>query len=291
MRNFLINFLDRFEYPSQAKEALVSCFDAMASDEKAAKVMKEHLDLYASDGAYDHQKMLSDTTEEAIRIGMPWQTAHLVMGILLSEFLKEKYLKKGIDEQFWIDIVNDFKCKLFECHNVYHIWGSFVGHWWKEIFSMNIFGIGRLQYQMKAFGKEYDDGAIHLTPDMKALSIHIPSSGPLTKELREDSYKRAKEFFAFYFGDQVSLFMCSSWLLYPGHEEMIPMSNIVDFMHDFKVFEVMEPEKSNDLWRIFDDAYVLPYNLLPRNNSLRRAYAERLCSGKKVGRGVGFFTI
>ena len=85
--------------------------------------------------------------------------------------------------------------------------------------------------------------------------------------------------------------MCSSWLLYPGHEEMIPTSNIVDFMHDFKVFEVIEPEKSNDLWRIFADAYVLPYDLLPRNNSLRRAYAERLCSGKKIGRGVGFFII
>ena len=43
MRDFLNVFLDRFDYPSKAKEALVSCFDAMASDEKAAKVMKEML--------------------------------------------------------------------------------------------------------------------------------------------------------------------------------------------------------------------------------------------------------
>ena len=41
-----------------------------------------------------------------------------------------------------------------------------------------------------------DEGDLHLTPDMKALSIHIPSAGPLPKELREDSYRRAKAFFA-----------------------------------------------------------------------------------------------
>lgn len=289
MRNFLTDFLDRFDYPAEAKEALISCYDAMASDEGSAAVMNKHLDIYATGGDYNHYAMLADTTAEALRIGQPWQTAHLVMGILLSKILKEKYDEKGIDEQFWCDIVNDFKCKLFECHNVYHIWGSFVGHWWRQFFTMNIFGVGRLQYEMKPFGKEYKDENIHLTPDMKALSIHIPSSGPLTKELREDSYKRAKEFFASYFGDQPALFMCSSWLLYPDHEEMIPTSNIVDFMHDFKVFDVFEPDKSGDLWRIFADAYVLPYELLPRNNSLRRAYAERLCSGKKVGRGIGFF--
>lgn len=289
MRNFLTDFLDRFDYPAEAKEALISCYDAMASDDGSASVMNKHIDIYKNDKNYDHYAMLAETTAEAQRIGTPWQSAHLVMGILLSKILKEKYDEKGIDEQFWVDIVNDFKCKLFECHNVYHIWGSFVGHWWKQFFSMKIFGVGRLQYEMKPFGKEYKDENIHLTPDMKALSIHIPSSGPLTKELREDSYKRAKEFFASYFGDQPALFMCSSWLLYPDHEEMIPTSNIVDFMHDFKVFEVSEPDKSNDLWRIFADAYVLPYELLPRNNSLRRAYAERLCSGKKVGRGIGFF--
>ncbi|MBR3966927.1 MAG: hypothetical protein IKJ91_07645 [Clostridia bacterium] len=289
MRKFLVDFLDRFDYPEEAKEALVSCYDAMASNECAAAVMNKYLDIYAAGGDYKHYEMLADTTAEALRIGKPWQTAHLVMGILLSKILKEKYAAKGIDEQRWVDIVGDFKCKLFECYSVYHIWGSFVGHWWSQFFTMNIFGVGRLQYEMKPFGKEYKDENIHLTPDMKALSIHIPSSGPLTKELREESYRMAKEFFATYFGDQKALFMCSSWLLYPDHEEMIPGSNIVDFMHDFKVFEVMESEKSNDLWRIFADAYVLPYELLPRNNSLRRAYASRLCEGKKVGRGIGFF--
>ncbi len=290
MRDFLVEFINRFEYPEEAKIALVKCYDNLMADGDSASIINKHLDNYAQGNENNHYAMLTDVTHCALRIGEPWQTAHLVMGILLSKYLRDRYLAKGIDEQLWVDIVNDFKCKLFECHNVYHVWGSFVGHWWRQFFTMNIFGIGRLQYEMRPFGKEYKDENIHLTPDMKALSIHIPSAGPLTKELREDSYSRAKEFFADYFGDQPALFMCSSWLLYPEHEDMLsPQSNIIDFMHDFKVFEVMEPERSNDLWRIFEDAYVLPYEMLPRNNSLRKAYAERLCEGKPVGRGIGFF--
>lgn len=291
MRSFLLDFVIEFEYPQEARIALLECYDKLMASDGASTVVRKHLDNYEQD-VYDHNAMLSEMTEAAFLADTPWQTAHLVMGILLSKELRERYRKRNIDDQIWIDTVGDFKCKLFECHNVYHIWGSFVGHWWKKFFSMNIFGIGRLQYEMSEFGYTYQDGNVSLTPDMKALSIHIPSSGPLTKDLRIDSYSRAKKFFADYFGEGPSLFKCSSWLLYPEHENMLsPKSNVLSFMHDFKIIDIYEPEKSNDLWRIFDDAYVLPYELLPRNNSMRKAYAERLCEGKRVGRGVGFFII
>lgn len=289
MRDFLTDFLDRFQYPDEAKKVLIDCYDAMANDEIAMSVMKKHIDIYTDGGDYDHSAMLADTTREALRIGKPWQTSHLVMGILLSKILKKKYEEKGIDEQFWIDSVDDFKCKLFECHDVYHVWGSFVGHWWKYFFSMEIIGIGRLQFQMRPFGYEYKDENIHLTPDMKALAVHIPSSGPLTKELCEDSYSRAMEFFKPYFGDQKVLFMCDSWLLYPDNEEMLPNSNIVRFMKDFKVFKIWEPQKPFNIWTVFGDSYMLPFELLPRNTTLRRAYAERLCNGQRLGVGIGFF--
>lgn len=292
MREYLINFMDSFEYPEEAKAALLTCFDSMMADADAASTIKGYIKKYENGEAYEHNAMLSDVTSSALAIGMPWQTAHLIMGILLSKTLKRKYEEKGISEQIWHDTMLDFKCKLFECHRVYHIWGSFVGHWWAEFFSMNIFALGRLQYQMKTFDRTYDDGELHITPDTRALWIHIPSAGPLTKELRQDSYRRAREFFSDYFGDSPAIFICSSWLLYPEHENMLsPKSNVVDFMHDFKIIERIEFEKSNDLWRIFEDAYVLPYNMLPRNNSMRRAYAERLCEGKTVGRGVGFFVM
>lgn len=290
MKQYLIDFMNEFDYPAEAKEALLGCYDKLMENEKASLAVKKHIELYSSGADRDHYEMLSEMTELSIEVGTPWQTAHIVICILLTKHLKERYCEKGIPEQIWHDTMLDFKWKLFECQRVYHIWGSFVGHWWDQFFTMNIFAVGRLQYQMCPFGRTYDGEEIRLNPDMKALYIHIPSAGPLTKELREDSYSRAKEFFADYFGDDPALFVCSSWLLYPGHEEMIShRSNIIDFMHDFKVFECNESERSNDLWRIFDDAYVLPYNLLPRNNSLRRAYAERLCEGKRVGRGVGFF--
>ncbi|MBR3967509.1 MAG: DUF5596 domain-containing protein [Clostridia bacterium] len=289
MLDFLVDFLDRFDYPQEAKKAFYDCYNALMADGASKEVVNKHLENYSLGNEYNHDSMLYQIKTEATRIGIPWQTAQLLMVILLSKYLKEKYKEKGIEEQVWVDTVGDFKCKLYECHKVYHIWGSFVGWWWKDFFSMKIFALGRLQYEMKLFDKEYKDENVHLTPDMKAISIHIPSSGPLTKELREDSYRRAKEFFKDYFGDQPTLFMCSSWLLFPAHEEMIPKSNIVDFMHDFNIFESTESEKFGELWRIFDDKYSLPYEELPRDTSMRRAYAERLCAGKKLGKGIGFF--
>lgn len=294
MRSFLTSFLDQFDYPEEAKKAITECFDILAADEEAMAVINKHLDSYAAGSNDQYIPMHTAIIPVAMRLGTPWQTARLVMDILLSKHLKERYKAKGISEQIWFDTVSEFKYKLFETYDTYHIWGCHVTTWWKYFFEMKIIGIGRFQYEMTKFGYTYDDEEknIHLTPDMKAVSVHIPGGLPLTKDLREESYRRAKEFFRDYYfdGSDKVLFMCISWLIYPEHEHMLPSkSNIVDFMHDFTVFDRIEPEKSHDLWRIFADAHNLPYDMLPRNNSLRKAYAERLCEGKKVGEGVGFF--
>lgn len=282
--------MNEFDYPAEARAALLDCYDKLMADEKASAAVKKHIDLYSMGADRSHNAMLAEMTELAIQVGTPWQTAHLLICILLSKHLVEIYEEKNIPEDIRRDTLLDMKWKLFECQSVYHVWGTFVAHWYEQFFTLKIFAVGRLQYQMCPFGRSYYGEEIGLTPDMKALYIHIPSCGPLTKELREDSYDRAKEFFADYFGKDPALFVCSSWLLYPGHKEMLPEhSNVLDFMNDFTVFECNETDRSNDLWRIFGDAYVLPYDVLPRNNSMRRAYAKRLCEGKKVGRGVGFF--
>lgn len=293
MKKFLLDFLVQFDYPEEAKKAIIDCFDKLYTSEKAMAVIEKHLSSYKNGGTEQYTACHGEMVTIAYELGTPWQTARLILDIFLSKILKEKYAERGIDEQIWIDTVSEFKYKLFEFYDTDHIWGCHVGTWWQYFFDMKIFGIGRFQYEITDFGYTYDDDEknIHLTPDMKAVSVHIPGGGlPLTKDVREASYARAKEFFRDYFGEGPSLFMCISWLIYPEHEHMLsPRSNIVDFMHDFTVFDRIEPEKSHDLWRIFGDSHILPYAMLPKNNSLRRAYAERLCEGKKVGEGVGFF--
>ena len=90
------------------------------------------------------------------------------------------------------------------------------------------------------------------------------------------------------FDGEPIIFMCGSWLLYPGHEEFLPKNlNILRFMHDFEIIESREKENFDDAWRVFGRyADEKPENL-PTDTALRRAYAERLRAGKPTGYGVG----
>lgn len=48
-------------------------------------------------------------------------------------------------------------------------------------------------------------------------------------------------------------------------------------------------DRSHDLWRIFGADADLPYDQLPKDTSLKKAYAEYLTAGNQVGEGFGVF--
>ena len=82
---------------------------------------------------------------------------------------------------------------------------------------------------------------------------------------------------------------CGSWLLYPRHREFLPeKSNILKFLNDFEIVSWEEKENFGDAWRVFGRYADLPFEQLPRDTSLRKAFAEWLCSGRKTGSGFGF---
>ena len=57
-------------------------------------------------------------------------------------------------------------------------------------------------------------GTMVLTPSTKVINVHIPRTlTPLDKESREDSYRRAAEFFKGELGGAPTVFVCHSWLL------------------------------------------------------------------------------
>ena len=86
------------------------------------------------------------------------------------------------------------------------------------------------------------------------------------------------------------LFCCGSWLLYPRHREFLPeKSNILRFLDDFEIVSWAEKENFGDAWRVFGRYSELPVEQLPRDTSLRRAYADWLAAGNKTGDGYGLF--
>jgi hypothetical protein len=85
------------------------------------------------------------------------------------------------------------------------------------------------------------------------INIHIPRTGtPMDVQSCDESFARAKAFFAEETGE-VCAFVCSSWLLYPEHEQMLSHeSNVYKFMKRFDVFRSGTSKGRGDLWRLFD---------------------------------------
>jgi len=61
------------------------------------------------------------------------------------------------------------------------------------------------------------------------VSIHIPGGGGLTPELVVESLREAAGFYRKYLGLEPKIWCCSSWILNPDWEKLIPDTNIVRF--------------------------------------------------------------
>ena len=62
---------------------------------------------------------------------------------------------------------------------------------------------------------------------------------------------------------------------------------ILRFLDDFEIVSWVEKDSFDDAWRVFGRYAALPPEQLPRDTSLRRAFADRLASGGKTGCGCG----
>lgn len=219
-------------------------------------------------------------------------TVMAITFIISSKWMRDEYLKKGCPENIFWDTVGDYNIKIKECIGLHGIWGIFTYNWYNIFFEARIFTLGRLQYEIKTFeGKtSYKLGDYTLNPQDDVCYVHIPSSGPLTKESRISSYRQAYEFFK---KDNKPLFLsCHSWLLYEDNKKFIPPHlNLADFISDWQIVENYPNPEFPDCWRLFGRDYNNDPKLLPRDNTLRRAFAEWLDLGNIVGSGLGIMAV
>ena len=152
---------------------------------------------------------------------------------------------------------------------------------------MQRFAFGKLQFEEAVFGRNYEKEGIVLTPESRVIKVHIPRTGTrLDCDSLKESYKKAKEFFV----NEPMVFVCSSWLLYPRNKEILSShSNLFAFMNDYEIIEYGCYEDYTNVWRLFDMHYNGDVEQLPQNTSLRRAYADWIRKGEKVGWGFGVY--
>jgi len=291
MRRYLEAFFEEFDYPMQAREALMSAYDAMSAHPGAKAKLNALIEEYRADINCNFAYLLEGAQECGGEAGVHEYTAKLLLCICLSGRLREHFVGNGLGADLWRDAMYDLRYKLMECRLVYGIWGSFVSAWFDRFFNATRFALGRLQFETIPFGTEYVRDGLHLLPDSMVINVHIPRTGEgLNAEAVRDSYRRAAAFFREKYGMKQIVFVCSSWLLYPKNLEVLSEeSNIRRFASDYTLGQWGEYADYSEVWRLFDANYTGNVELLPQDTSLRCAYANWIRTGVKTGWGRGIY--
>ena len=288
-KEYLLPFMRSYDYPEAAVKTVLWAWDAVCADPVSARRMAEALAIYEADQLHDFKGQLEQLKLIALRTGVPNETVDLLYVLNLTAHLEKRYADRGLPYPVYRDSMLDIRCKLLECRQIRKLWGLSVAYWYERFFLMTRFALGRLQFEtrlspcaMERDGRRVEQGDL-------IINIHIPSSGPMTPALCEESFRQAYDWFKPLFPDGVVPLACFSWLLSPEHESMLsPQSNIRRFMDFFRRYPMDIPVTGN-LWRIFgmetDD-----WSLYPRDTALRRAYGETLDRGviPNMGKGILF---
>ena len=288
MRKYFEKIMRECDYNADDISELLSAYDKLQSSctDELSVLISEY------DAGYDinYESALSRMKALSEKAEIHEYTGALLLFLCYTKRLREYYKEKGISDGIFLSSVLDLRYKLDECKCVYGIKGSFVAKWFSGFFDLTRFALGRLQFEIVDFGLEYEKGGVKLAPDSKVINVHIPRTGtPLDRESTLESYRLAKEFFAPILGD-TPVFVCSSWLLFPRHREMLKSdSNILAFMNDYDLVSSGEYANYNEVWRLFDVMYDGDVSHLPADSSLRRAYVDLISRGEKTGWGKGVF--
>ena len=290
---YIIKFCEEFDYPEEAVKTLCDAADFVENEPTLCKMFEDFLDDYNTDKAPDPTAHFTEMTAYARSLtAFPYESVDLLFYVLHAEHLEEVYEKAGLSRDRWHNAMNDLYYKMVECHDCKGIWGTFVGHWFPEFFSLKRVALGRLQYQPNYLTEDIktQDGKYELKKGQIFIDTHIPSSGKLDIGDVKASLKMATEYFGDKFeGDHV-WFGCESWLLFDKHREWLPAtSGIVQFMDLFSLGIVFEVNPSNDLWRIFNtfETSSADRHKLPEDTLLRRKYKDFLTAGGKQGSAFG----
>lgn len=281
----------RYEYPEGTFNALERAYISITQDTGSSATFFGWIDTYEKDGMTDSDKwkaMLSETAEAAKKCGESEYTVHLLLLILMSPHMHELYRRAGISDEVFYDSLCDLKWKLLECIRMHGIVGTFVAYWLIKFYQMNIFALGRFQFEIKTFDKEFSVCGVDLKPDTTVIGVHIPSSGRLIREEYLASYAKAEKFFSHLFPDGKTVFTCASWLLFPEHKVMLPeTSGIRIFAEDYSLVEAYYSKPLTRPWPVFYENKSSPADELPTNTSLERAYVERYKKGLPSGSALG----
>lgn len=118
-----------------------------------------------------------------------------------------------------------------------------------------------------------------LGPTSIVLSLHIPASGALKKELLDSSLEDAKVFFRVYFPEIIfNCFMTKTWFMDPTIATYLPNSNITSFQKSVYLLPIPHANGDQFYERVFGSSKIDLENYLPKT-SLQKIGLEHIRKG------------
>lgn len=138
---------------------------------------------------------------------------------------------------------------------------------------------------------ELDKWEVVLRPGDMMIDMHIPPGGGLSPEATRDSFQQAAKFFTARHPEKdLKAICCYSWIFNTQLEELMPKSNLAEFMRQLFLFPI--PSKGDDgMFFVFCTRELSDTKRLPRDTSLQRALLEIVESGRKLRSSGMFFLL
>jgi hypothetical protein len=158
-----------------------------------------------------------------------------------------------------------------------------------------LFQLGRLQFERGRVGgttaSEISRGGHRIVKGDPVIAVHIPDySGPFDPASCDDSFARARAFFARYFPGETRPFVtCHSWLMARDLARYLPeSSNILAFQRRFTINDRDYPVQDDDFFRFVFGTDASRIDDVPQDTSLQRAIVEHIRQGNHWRGAVGW---
>ena len=194
----------------------------------------------------------------------------------------EEYCLRGISDEIYFNTFSDITLWCGNCFRDFGEYGIEQYYWLSRHIELKIFRLGRLQFEPAAFNTTVTVNGGRINKGDLVLKVHIPQGQSLKHDACESSFKMAEKFFR----GIPPIFVCNSWLLYPGLKDILgPNTNIIQFQNFFTIYDIDEDCRQAEE-RIFNTISDVP-DTYPENTSLQKEAKAYLIAGKKLGNGLG----
>lgn len=294
MRDYLKNYFEEFNFDTADRVSLALAYERIIECGVARERFLTLIGDYERDVKAITPERIKDVDAIAAKSGVHTYTVALLVILCMSRAMRQRLTKLGMPKKIITQTLLDFKLKCDRSKKVHGIVGTDSFDWHTKFLQLTVFGIGRLQFELRQFPYEdYVKGDKCIKQGAPILAVHIPDDGtPLEEKYCNAAYRDAKKFFTSLLGVKDIPFMCNSWLLYPMNAEFLPpKSNIVKFMSKYDIFKVdyYRRDKIGAILFMFGVKADTPFSDLPENSTLQRAYKAHFLAGGRMGNGIGVF--